>query len=59
LQRDEAPLEYNDEAKRFFNMTVEVKTKVIDNVTRTLHTTYTNYTVVRKCNIEDFSKVNQ
>ena len=40
-------------------MTVEVKTKVIDNVTRALDASYTNYTVVRKCNIEDFSKVNQ
>ena len=39
-------------------MTAEVKTKVIDNVTRSLIATYTNYTTVRKCNIEDFAKVN-
>ena len=40
-------------------MTAEVKTKVIDNVTRTLVATYSNYTTVRKCKIEDFEKVNQ
>jgi hypothetical protein len=34
------PLDYNEEAKRYFNMTAEVKTKVIENVTRKLNLTY-------------------
>jgi len=39
-------------------MTAEVKTKIFDNVTRSLIATYLNYTTVRKCKIEDFEKVN-
>ena len=34
------PLDYNEEAKRYFNMTVEVKTKEFENETRKLNLTY-------------------
>ena len=40
-------------------MTAAVKTKIFDPVTRVLKASYTNYTAIRKCNIDDFSRVNQ
>ena len=47
LQLEEKPLIYDYEARRYFNMTGFVKTKVFDNVTRSLVSSYTNKTIIR------------
>jgi hypothetical protein len=53
---NETPLIYNEETKRYFNMTAAVKTKVYDEVTGSLKVTYSNYTEIRPCKVEDFAK---
>ena len=53
---NEAPLLYNEETRKYFNMTAAVKTKIYDEVTGVLRVTYSNYTQIRPCKLEDFAK---
>ena len=52
----EAPLLYDEETKKYFNMIAAVKTKIYDYVTGALKVSYTNYIKVRPCKVEDFAK---
>ena len=56
LLLDEKPLIYDSNSKRYFNMTVAVKTKKTDPVTGALNVTYSNEIQVRNCTRWDFEK---
>jgi hypothetical protein len=57
LTIDETPLVFDDYVKKYFNMTVAVKTKSYEEKTGALKVRYSNITKVRSCGEKDFAEV--
>ena len=57
LTLDETPLIFDDNVKKYFNLTAAVKAKSYEEKTGNLRVRYSNFTKVRPCTEEDFAEV--